>query len=106
MVSLILYFPLNNVLACTPCVPCQPVPTDYQHAVDLSQGFLGVGPGGPGGSEGVDISSPPSLPAQSSLASTLILSGDCLVAGETTRLLSYVGLIMFISCCHSLAYLP
>lgn len=23
-----------------------PVPTDYQHAVDLSQGFLGVGPGG------------------------------------------------------------
>ena len=23
-----------------------PVPTDYQHAVDLSQGFLGVGAGG------------------------------------------------------------
>ena len=38
-------------------VPCQPVPTDSQHAVDLSQGFLGVGPGGPGGpggSEGVE----------------------------------------------------
>ena len=101
---------MSLVLACTACVTCQPVPTDYQHAVDLSQGFLGVGPGGPGGSEGVDISSPPSLPpslpAQSSLASTLILSGDCLVAGETTRLLSDVGLIMFISCCHSLAYLP
>ena len=58
---------MSLVLACTSRVTCQPVPTDYQHAVDLSQGFLGVGPGGPGGpggSEGVDICSPPSsLPA-------------------------------------------
>ena len=44
---------MSLVLACTACVTCQPVPTDYQHAVDLSQGFLG--PGGPGGSEGVEI---------------------------------------------------
>ena len=48
---------MSLVLACTPSVTCQPVPTDYQHAVDLSQGFLGVGPARParpGGSEGVD----------------------------------------------------
>ena len=43
---------MSLVLACTPSVTCQPVPTDYQHAVDLSQGFLGAG--GAGGSEGVE----------------------------------------------------
>ena len=75
---------MSLVLACTPSVTCQPVPTDYQHAVDLSQGFLGAGPARParparpGGSEGVDcryniILHCSLLCSQSSLASTFII---------------------------------